>query len=122
MAQEAPALLLDEPTTALDVGHQQQVLDLVDELRRERGIAVLAALHDLTLAAQYGDRVALLDGGRLAAEGPAAEVFTPERLERFSGARVVVLEGPDGELVVAPRRGAGPQERPAEMRKNGPIP
>ena len=119
LAQQAPVLILDEPTTALDIGHQQQVLDLVDELRRERDIAVLSALHDLTLAAQYGDRVALLAAGRLEAEGPAAAVFTPERLEGFSDARVVVLRGPGGELVVAPRR-AGAQE--VEMRNSDPMP
>ena len=64
LAQEAPVLLLDEPTTALDVGHQQQVLELVDQLRATRSIAVLAAMHDLTLAAQYADRLMLLVDGR----------------------------------------------------------
>jgi iron complex transport system ATP-binding protein len=107
VAQEPAVLLLDEPTASLDVGHQQQVLDLVEGLRRERSIAVLGALHDLTLAAQYADRLVLLARGRVAAEGPAAEVLTPERLVLFSGARVVLLRGPGGELVVAPRRAEG---------------
>ena len=60
LAQQADVLLLDEPTTALDLGHQQDVLDLVDALRRERGLTVIATLHDLTLAARYGDRIAIL--------------------------------------------------------------
>ena len=106
LAQDPEVLLLDEPTASLDIGHQQQVLDLVEGLRRERGIAVVAALHDLTLAAQYADRLVLLDGGRVVADGTAAAVLTPEALARFSGARVSLLRGPDGEMVVAPRRWA----------------
>lgn len=104
LTQQAPILLLDEPTTALDVGHQQQVLELVDELRSERAITVLAAMHDLTLAAQYADRMILLIEGRTAATGSAEEVLTEELLEQHYGAQVVILSGPDGELVVAPRR------------------
>jgi iron complex transport system ATP-binding protein len=106
IAQDARVLLLDEPTTALDIGHQQHVLDLVEGLRRDRGIAVVSAVHDLTLAAQYADRLALLDHGALVAEGDAETVLTTERLERFSGARVAVLRGPDGAIVVAPIRQA----------------
>ncbi len=111
VAQDSAVLLLDEPTASLDIGHQQQVLDLVEGLRRERSIAVLGALHDLTLAAQYADRLVLLDRGRVVAEGPAAGVLTPERLTLFSGARVALLSGPGGELVVAPRRELPPKER-----------
>jgi iron complex transport system ATP-binding protein len=109
VAQDAAVLLLDEPTASLDIGHQQQVLDLVEGLRRERSIAVLGALHDLTLAAQYADRLVLLDRGRVVAEGPAESVLSPERLTLFSGARVALLRSPGGELVVAPRR-ASPDE------------
>lgn len=109
VAQESAVLLLDEPTASLDIGHQQQVLDLVEGLRREGSIAVLGALHDLTLAAQYADRLVLLDRGRVVAEGAAAEVLTHERLVLFSGARVALLTGPAGELVVAPRREEDPR-------------
>jgi len=103
LAQEAPVLLLDEPTTALDIGHQQQVLDLVDELRREAGLTVLAALHDLTLAAQYGDRVALVDRGRIVADGAARDVLTSERVAALYGANVRVLDDA-GVLAVVPFR------------------
>jgi iron complex transport system ATP-binding protein len=103
LAQDAPIALLDEPTTALDVGHQQQVLDLVDELRHDHGLTVLATMHDLTLAAQYGDRVALLDGGRIAATGSPREVLTEESLSALYGARVRVLRDGDS-LVVVPKR------------------
>jgi iron complex transport system ATP-binding protein len=103
LAQDAPIALLDEPTTALDVGHQQQVLDLVDELRHDRGLTVVATMHDLTLAAQYGDRVALLADGRVAATGAPAEVLTEEALSTLYGARVRVLRDGDS-LVVVPKR------------------
>jgi iron complex transport system ATP-binding protein len=92
LSQRAPILLLDEPTTALDIGHQQQVLELVDGLRRTRGLTVLAALHDLTLAGQYGDRVALVDRGAVVAEGEASDVLTAERLGRLFGARVRIVD------------------------------
>ncbi|MDJ0960170.1 MAG: ABC transporter ATP-binding protein [Acidimicrobiia bacterium] len=104
LCQESPVLLLDEPTSALDLGHQQQVLDYVDALRRERGLAVLSALHDLTLAAQYPDRLVLLDSGRVVAAGVPDEVLTVERLARHFGAEVSVMRDDAGGLVVAPRR------------------
>jgi iron complex transport system ATP-binding protein len=103
LAQQAPILLLDEPTTALDIGHQQQVLELVDELRREEGLTVVAAMHELTLASQYGDRIVLVNGGRIVAEGSPAEVLTAERLEALYGARVRIV-GEGRELVVVPVR------------------
>lgn len=104
LAQEAGVLLLDEPTTSLDVGHAQQVLDLVDELRVERGIAVIAAIHDLTFAAQYAGRLLLLDAGTVIAQGAPAEVLSEAAIARFSGARVHLMQGPGGEPVVVPRR------------------
>jgi iron complex transport system ATP-binding protein len=103
LAQEAPVLLLDEPTAALDIGRQQEVLELVDELRAERGLTVLGAMHDLTLAGQYADRVALLDGGRLVAHGTPAQVLTEELIARHYRARIRVTEL-DGAPVVLPLR------------------
>lgn len=108
LAQEPRILLLDEPTSALDIGHQQQVLELVDSMRVEDGITVVAAMHDLTSAAQYGDRVVLLDGGRIVADGPASEVLTTDRLDRVYDARVEVLDRRDGRAVL-PLRGALPR-------------
>jgi iron complex transport system ATP-binding protein len=104
LAQEAPILLLDEPTSALDIGHRQQVLDLVADLRRTRGIAILAAMHDLTLAGQYADRLVLMQEGRIEQDGPASSVLNAETIAGFAGARVTVIEGPDGEIVVVPKR------------------
>jgi iron complex transport system ATP-binding protein len=104
LAQSAPVLLLDEPTTALDVGHQQQVLELVDELRRADGLTVVAAMHDLTLAAQYGDRIVLVDRGRVLAEGGARDVLTEERIASLYGATVRVVHGDGAPAVVPVRR------------------
>jgi iron complex transport system ATP-binding protein len=109
LAQDTSVLLLDEPTTGLDLGHQQRVLDHVDALRRNHGLTVLSALHDLTLAAQYPDRVVLLDGGKVAAVGAPADVLTPDRLARHYGANVAVLRDETGAMVIAPRRAADGQ-------------
>jgi iron complex transport system ATP-binding protein len=104
LAQEAPILLLDEPTSALDIGHQQQALELVDRLRREHGLTVLSAMHDLTLAGLYSDRLALLHQGHTVASGPASSVLRPETLSEFYGVSVSVHHEPDGTVVVVPRR------------------
>jgi iron complex transport system ATP-binding protein len=104
LAQEAPVLLLDEPTSALDIGHQQQALELVARLRRDHGLTVVSAMHDLTLAGLYSDRLSLLHAGRCVATGPAAEVLEAEILAEFYGVQVNVRHEPDGTVVVIPRR------------------
>jgi iron complex transport system ATP-binding protein len=95
------ALLLDEPTSALDPRHQRLVLSLA-RTAASRGHAVVAVLHDLTLAAAIADRVALLAGGTLLALGTPAEVLVAERLEAAYSARFEILAGSEG-LVIAPR-------------------
>ena len=102
LAQQAPVLLLDEPTTGLDVGHQQQLLELVDTLHADLGLTVVGAMHDLTLAGQFADQLVLLDGGRVAAAGPARAVLTEQVVGRHYGASVRVLEDPGGGVVVVP--------------------
>ena len=104
LAQRAGVLLLDEPTTGLDVGHAQSLLDLVDEIRAELGTTVVTTLHDLTLAGQYAERLLLLDGGQVAAEGTPSEVLTAEALSERYTARVSVLRAPDGSPVITPVR------------------
>ena len=104
LAQEAPVLLLDEPTSALDLGRRVDALELIDELRRERSLTVLSAIHDLTLAGQFADRLMLLAGGRVAATGAPASVLREELLAQHFGAGVQVLTGEDGELAVISRR------------------
>ncbi|MCK2243291.1 MULTISPECIES: ABC transporter ATP-binding protein [unclassified Crossiella] len=104
LAQQAGLLLLDEPTTGLDIGHAQSLLDLVDRLRLADGTTVVSTLHDLTLAGQYADQLLMLDGGRVVAAGTPAEVLTAERVSRHYGARAEVLTAPDGSRVVTPVR------------------
>lgn len=106
LAQQAPLLLLDEPTSALDLGNRVEALELVDELRREFGLSVLSVMHDLTLAGQFADRLALLAQGRIDAVGGPAEVLTPEILARTFGPGVRVVKGDDGLPIVIPLRTA----------------
>jgi len=98
-------VLLDEPTAALDIGHQQQALELLDLLRAESELTLVAAMHDLTLAAQYADRMVLLDEGRVVADGPPAEVLTEELVARHYDANVRIVRV-DDRLAIVPARGA----------------
>ena len=93
LAQEAPLLLLDEPTSALDAGRQQEALELIDALRLDAGLTVVAAMHDLTLAGQYASRLLLLSGGRIVAHGAPAEVLTQPLIAEHYGARVRIVDG-----------------------------
>lgn len=106
LSQEAPILLLDEPTNALDVGHMQQVLELVDSLRRERDLTVVSAMHDLTLAGQFAESLVLLDGGRTVASGSARDVLTEVLITRHYGASVRVVDDGHGGVIVVPTRTA----------------
>jgi iron complex transport system ATP-binding protein len=108
LAQEAPVVLLDEPTSALDVGHQQQVLDHVQDLRADHGLTVIATMHDLTMAGQYGDRLALMVEGKVVASGAASDVLAEDLLSLHYRARVRVLSTEDGPVVVPLRQ----KERP----------
>ena len=104
LAQDAPLLLLDEPTTALDLGRQQQVLELVDGLRAKRGLTVVSTMHDLTLAGQYADRLLLVNGGRLVAAGSPDDVLTRTLITEHYGAEVAVVDAPGSGFVVVPVR------------------
>ena len=103
LAQEAPILLLDEPTSALDLGRQQQALELVHSLREE-GLTIVSAMHDLTLAGQYSDRLVLLDRGEVVDEGAAEHVLSAANIARFYGASVRIVHDDDG-VFVRPYRG-----------------
>jgi len=97
LAQQAPVLVLDEPTNHLDVRHQFELLNLV----RGLGMTTLAALHDLRLAAHYCDRLYLLQGGALVAQGAPADVLTPETIADVYGVRALVRTNPlNGKLQI----------------------
>jgi iron complex transport system ATP-binding protein len=93
IAQEAGVLLLDEPTAALDLHHQVAVYRLLRQLA-DAGKAVAVVTHDLNLAAQFCDRLLLLSGGRVAADGPPAEVVRRELLEPVYQQKLVIVENP----------------------------
>jgi len=124
IAQDAPVLLLDEPTGSLDINHQVRTLDLVADLVSE-GRTALAAIHDLDLAARYCDELILLSEGRVVAAGPPGAVLTESAVQDAFGADVVVSEDPvtgavsvtalgDGDPVSTARSGAAspPQAGP----------
>jgi iron complex transport system ATP-binding protein len=104
LAQESPILLLDEPTTALDIGKQQAVLELVDALRHERELTVLSAMHDLTIAGQFPDRLVLLSGGTVVAQGRGRGVLNTELIRAHFGADVRIFDDGFGGIVVVPVR------------------
>lgn len=94
LAQEAPTILLDEPTTFLDLSHQLDVLRLVRSINRERGATVVMVLHDLTLAGRFSDRLVVVGGGRVIADGTPWEVLTPETLRAAFDLEAMVIPDP----------------------------
>lgn len=109
LAQDAPVMLLDEPTSNLDLSHQSRVMDLVVDLARERSAAVLVAMHDLSLASQYCDRLIMLADGKIFDQGSPGEVLTAENISAVYGVDVVTLSHPEtGSPVVLPAVGRKP--------------
>ncbi|SDO61990.1 iron complex transport system ATP-binding protein [Klenkia soli] len=108
LAQEAPVVLLDEPTTFLDLTHQLDVLRLVRSINRTRGTTVVMVLHDLSLAARYSDRLVVLGRGRVLADGAPWDVLTPEVLrDAFDLDARVVPDPSCGTPLVVPVEPAG---------------
>ena len=104
LAQEPDLLLLDEPTLHLDLAHQMALLAAIRRLRDHRDLTVLAVLHDLNLAAAFAPRVAVLDEGRVVADGSPAEVLSPELVRRVFGVAVDEARTPDGRRHLALRQ------------------
>ena len=103
LAQETDLLLLDEPTTFLDINHQVEVLDLLTDLNHERGTTVVMVLHDLNLAARYADHLVAVHAGTVLAAGPPETVLTAETVERVFGLRNQVIADPTtGKPLVLP--------------------
>jgi iron complex transport system ATP-binding protein len=96
LAQQPRVLLLDEPTNHLDINHQVEVLDLLFELSRSQDLAILCVTHDLNFASEYCDRLALLEQGRIVANGPPCQVLTSARISAVYGVDVRVEPGPAG--------------------------
>ncbi|MGO1167352.1 MAG: ABC transporter ATP-binding protein [Janibacter sp.] len=94
LAQQTEVLLLDEPTTFLDVGHQVEVLDLLSDLNHAKGTTIVMVLHDLNLAARYADHLIALSGGRVSASGSPAEILRPALIDELFGMSSTVIEDP----------------------------
>ena len=112
LAQQTNAVLLDEPTTYLDLTHQLELLDLLTELNAERGTTVVMVLHELNHAARYADHLVVMAGGRIVAEGAPDDVLTREL--------VADAFGLDAEVVPDPVTG-GPMVVPRGRTRNGRI-
>ncbi|MBD0744402.1 ABC transporter ATP-binding protein [Streptomyces sp. CBMA152] len=103
LAQQTPLLLLDEPTTFLDIQHQIEVLDLCAQLHEEQGRTLVAVLHDLNQAARYATHLIAMRGGEIVAEGPPSEIVTAELVERVFQVRCQVIDDPEtGTPLVVP--------------------
>ncbi|MFF3399627.1 ABC transporter ATP-binding protein [Streptomyces sp. NPDC002659] len=103
LAQQTPLLLLDEPTTFLDIQHQLEVLDLCAELHETQGRTLVAVLHDLNQAARYATHLIALREGTVVAEGAPADVVTAELVERVFGVKSQVIDDPEsGTPLVVP--------------------
>jgi iron complex transport system ATP-binding protein len=112
LAQDTEVLLLDEPTTYLDLAHQVEVLDLVTRLNRERGRTVVMVLHDLNLAARYSDTIVVMKDGVIVADGDPTTVFTPAMLKRTFGLEAAVLTDPETGLpIIVPTSSAASVDR-----------
>jgi iron complex transport system ATP-binding protein len=104
LAQETDILLLDEPTTFLDVTHQIEVLDLLTDLNRQRGTTIVMVLHDLNMAARYADQLVAVRGGSIHAAGPPADVITPPIVREVFALECEVIPDPvSGTPLVLPR-------------------
>ena len=101
VAQDSRCLLLDEPTSALDIAHQVDVLALVHRLSQQRGLTVIAVLHDINMAARYCDYLVALRGGEMIAQGTPAELMRSDTLEQIYGIPMGILPHPAGAAPVS---------------------
>ncbi len=95
LAQQTPLVLLDEPTTFLDIAHQIELLDLCARLNREQGHTLVAVLHDLNHACRYADHLIAMKDGRIVAEGPPAEIVTADLVEDVFGLPCRIIDDPE---------------------------
>lgn len=122
LAQETDLLLLDEPTTYLDIAHQVEVLDLVRQLNHERGRTVVAVLHDLNQAARYADHLVAMKAGRVIARGRPSEIVTAELVREVFGLDSVVVPDPvTGSPLVIPGTPWAPGATAAGESRTGPA-
>lgn len=103
LAQEADILLLDEPTSNLDIRHQLEVMEIMKQLVTEKSLSSVIAIHDLNLASRYADRVVMMKKGQVFASGDPAQVFTPDNIASVYGVETIV-ERKNGSLFIIPQK------------------
>lgn len=108
LAQGTKIVLLDEPTAALDLSHQEDVMKIARELVKQ-GACVVVVVHDLSLAAAWADEIAIINSGRIVAQGSAQNVLTPDRIRDVYGINVDILTDPNGHLLIVPQRNKDPK-------------
>jgi len=118
LAQEPRALVLDEPTASLDVRHEMELFELIVDLVRAGGLAALVVTHHLNLAARFADRLVLIAGGRVVADGPPADVLEATRLTAVFDWPVSVRRLPDGSPQVHPERRALTASEPSSSEQH----
>ena len=107
LAQNTPTMLLDEPTTYLDLAHQVEVLDLLVHLNKERGRTVVLVLHDLNQAGRYADRIVAMRDGRVVSDGTPTQVLTQSTIQHVFGLRCRIVDDPESAVpLVVPCLGA----------------
>lgn len=122
LVQETPVLLLDEPTAHLDIGHQLDILGRVRRLARDRGVTIVAALHDLNLASRFADRILVLSRGRVVADGPPSSVLSEELLARVWGVSADLhRESGSGVPYLVPRQLLTDVSRERTAPSSGPV-
>jgi iron complex transport system ATP-binding protein len=119
LVADAPVLVLDEPTAALDLGHQLEILELLAELQHDEGLTIVTTMHDLGVAGQFGDRVAVLHEGRLVAHGAPAEVLTRGTIGRWWGVEADTSVDEVGRVSVVVRRRREPDAAEPSQRTAG---
>ena len=100
LAQDAEILLLDEPTSNLDIRHQLEVMEILTKLVKKRGLSVMMAIHDLNLASRYSDRIIMLNGGSVRDTGDPASVLTAENIRSVYGVAVIVKHEADKPYII----------------------
>jgi iron complex transport system ATP-binding protein len=114
LAQQTPLILLDEPTTFLDIAHQIELLDLFTELNAAQGCTIVAVLHDLNHASRFADEIIAMKGGSIVAQGDPAAVITADLVEQVYGLKCQIIEDPEtGTPLVIPRASTRTKSRSA---------
>ena len=112
LAQESPVMLLDEPTSNLDLSHQSKMMSLIANSHESRVGPTIIGIHDLTLAARYSNRMILVSEGKVFADGTPEEVLTPANIQEAYGAEVAIIPHPEGgSPVVLPVFNSYPQTK-----------